>query len=344
VEGQTAPAEQAEPQGSAAPDSAASAPDFGSLFKAHVFKEAPQVAPQSEASSADQETSAADEQPDPDASEGTPGPGTDGTGDDPEPEGTTDQPKLSRAQRKALKAQGSAARPDGTDTSTTEPEASSDADPVRRVERVLEERLGRLETLLATPNPSQTDQSLDAASQAYAEMFGPDEEFERRAQIAIRPSGNQFLSADEALQTERWATNREVKAQVDRQYRTNLSAIVSGKAQQYGIDAQRVLSAPTFDATYDAFFEAGKKAGATEGESKVAERIGKLEAANRQLADELEALRQRAPASARRAIVGGSPTSSAGALVDRSQLSGRELLLRGLQPRLQPARPAGRDR
>lgn len=343
----TATAEQAEPQGSAAPASAASAEDFGALFKAHVFKQAPQsAATQSEVSSADREPSATDEQPATDASlAGTPEASEDGTGDEsetPEQQGTTDQPKLSRAQRKALK-QGQTAATVSTDTSAQAPPAD-DADPVQRVERVLNDRLGRLEALLAAPNPSQTDPNLAAASTQYAQTFGNDAEFQRRAEIAIRPSGDKFLSAPEALEMERWASNREVKNQIDQTYRGNLSAIVVKAAQAHGLDPNAVLSTPTFDDTYRVFYEHGKKAGAQEGTAAVSERISKLEATNRQLADENDALRQRAPAGARAVLKGGFPTGAAGALADKTGLSGRELMMRGLQPPQVVRRPSGSSR
>jgi hypothetical protein len=349
-------AEQAEPQGSAASEQAASAPDFGALFKAHVFKtEAPQGATQSEASSADPETSAADEQPGVDASQhGTPATSTDGDGTpaDATPQSAADQPKLSRSQRKALHQQsdpsGRAAQPATADTSAqTTPSPAPAADPVERVERAVTEGLSRLESLIRAPDPSQTDQSLDAASQAYRQTFGDDQEFGRRALIATRPSGDVYLSADEAAELERWSVNREVKQQIDGNYQRNLAATAIAKAQAHGIDPQSVLSTPQFADTYDVFLAHGKKLGAQEAQQASAARIAKLEAANRQLADENEALLSRAPASARPVLTGGlSASGRAASSADRQSMSGRDLLRRGVEAQTgsgAPRRPGGRS-
>lgn len=340
-------AEQAEPQGSAAPETAASEPDFGALFRAHVFKQAPpgMGTTQSGASSADLETSAADEQPVSDASlSGSPDTSEDGDGTpaDATQSTTTDHPRLSRSQRKALKQAGANGSTEATADTSAQPEPVTETDPVQRVERAVTDGLSRLESLIRGPSPAQSDPSQDASSKAYLATFGDDQEFARRALIATRPSSDVFLSAEEAAELERWSINREVKQQIDGNYQRNLAAVAVQKAQAHGIDPQTVLSRPQFADTYDVFVEHGKNLGRQEEKQASAERIARLEAANRQLADENEALTQRAPGTARAVLTGGvSSSGRAAALADRQSMTGRDLMRRGMET--SPARrPGGR--
>ncbi len=347
--------EQAEPQGSAAPERATSAPasgdngaatpaSFGSLFKAHVMERASRNGVRAAASSAERETSAADEQPapsDPDASR----PGAAAADVDAQA-ADTEQPKPSkpsRAERKAmhqgrLKAQEQPAT--AGDTPPADTSATDDGDPVvarvERVERTVAEGLQRLEGLLKTPTPAEADPSLDGESKAYREMFGDDAEFQRRAEIALHGSQrNQYLDVAEADELAVWASNRKAKdfaAQtVNRQYQANFSAMVLAAAQEFGVEAGAIQKPGT---TFRDIFASFVQRGRTERDAELAERdqrIAKLEAASRQLADENEALQMRLPASARPLLTGGAATSKrAAAIADRTRRSGRELMLAGL--------------
>lgn len=344
--------EQAEPQGSAAPARATSAPasgdngaatpaSFGSLFKAHVMERASRNGGRAAASSAERETSAADEQPapsDPDASR----PGAAAADVDAQA-ADTEQPKLSRSQRKALRQQaGQAQEQPATagDTPPADTSATDDGDPVvarvERVERTVAEGLQRLEGLLKTPTPAEADPSLDGESKAYREMFGDDAEFQRRAEIALHGSQrNQYLDVAEADELAVWASNRKAKdfaAQtVNRQYQSNFSAMVMAAAQEFGVEAGAIRKPGT---TFRDIFASFVQRGRTERDAELAERdqrIAKLEAASRQLADENEALQMRLPASARPLLTGGAATSKrAAAIADRTRQSGRELMLAGL--------------
>lgn len=335
---QVATVEPAVPQdGSAAPSSSPSAPDFGALYRAHVERRPPptstgtsEAASQSGVSKGDAESSAADEQQ---ASSTEPRAGatdTDGTGSSESPE--QQQEKLSRSQRKALRAQQSATeQPNaGADTSASEP----DADPVARVERALDTRLAKLESLLQQQAPpSDSDQ---AYATTYAEVFGDDAEYARRAQIAVaRPAD---LSIDEQDELAGWAQNRRAAELRDVTWKRNLSAVALSTADRSGMDPQAVVSAASPDAIFAAFIDHGRSLERADAEKRVAEitaRADKLEQANRLLADENEALTSRTPAGARRLVVGGisAVPSPDGPRIDREKANGRQLLAAGLERR-----------
>lgn len=362
--------EQAEPQGSAAPARDTSAPangdngaatpaSFGSLFRQHVLERAERHGARAGASSAERETRAADyEQPAPSNADAS-GPGSPGgDADERAADANTnaEQPKLSRAQRKALNAQRQAASEQPAaidppaDTSASEQAADPVVARVERVERTVAEGLQRLEGLLKSPTPAEADPSLDGDSKAYAEMFGDDAEFNRRAEIALHGSQrSQYLDVAEADELAVWASNRKAKEfatqTVNRQYQSNFSAMVMAAAQEFGIDAEAIQRpGTTFRDIFGAFVSRGEaKLGADLDAANA--KAARLEAANRQLADENEALQARLPASARSILAGGaSSTSRAAALADRARMTGREAMRAGLARQAQgrPARPGAR--
>lgn len=348
---QVATVEQAEPQtGSAAPGQDTSAPapgdsgeatppSFGTLYRQHVERrQHGNQGRRADASSAARETSAADEQP---VSAVSPAgiPDPDGTT---ESQPATEQPKLSRKERKALHA-AQPASTEGQPAADTSARPESGTDPVARVERAIDERLSKLETLLAPRQPaSESDQ---AYASAYAEAFGDDAEFARRAQIAISP--NNTLSFDEQEQLAGWAQNRKASELTDTKWKRNLSAAALSAAEAHGLDPQTVVAAASPADIFAAFVRHGESKGSTATDAKVAEasaRADKAEAANRLLADELEALRERLPAGARRLVVGGvsAVPSPDGPPIDRERASGRQLLAAGLSRQARQANGTSR--
>ena len=356
---------QAEPQGSAAGVQDTSAPasgdngaatpaSFGSLFKQHVLERAERNGVRVGVSSAATQSSAADEQPAPSSADAS-GPGASaGDADGRAPDAATTQRPLSRAERKALAQQKAAPQPESAPADPpADTSASEQADPVlarvERVEKSVTEGLQRLEGLLKSPSPAEADPSLDGESNAYREMFGDDDEFARRAQLALEPNSKTPLSYEEADELESWAKNRKARdfaaTRVNRQYQSNFSAMVTAAAAEFGIEAE-AISKPgtTFRDIFGAFVAKGEAKLAADL-SAATERLAKLEAANRQLADENEAMTARLPASARPVLAGGaSATSRAAAIADRARMSGRQLMHAGLAKASQGRRnrPAGR--
>lgn len=357
--------EQAEPQGSAAPARDTSAPasgdngaatpaSFGSLFRRHVVERADRNGHRAAASSAATETSAADEQPAPSGTDASrPGATVAGGDEQAAADAATPAAGLSRAQRKALAQQKAGAQPPVAET-PADTSATPPVDPVvarvERVEQTVTEGLQRLEGLLKSPTPAEADPSLDGESKAYRELFGDDDEFQRRADIALHGSQRgQYLDTVEADELASWAANRKARdfsaSRVNRQYQSNFSAMVTAAAAEFGIDPA-VLSKPgtTFRDIFGAFVAVGDPQ--TRADLQAAtEKAARLEAANRQLADENEALQRRLPASARSILTGGgSSTSRAAAIADRSRMTGREAMRAGLarQSQGRTNRPAGR--
>lgn len=330
---QVATVEQAAPQGSAAPASTDSAPDFGAAYKAHVFKTRTSTpATQPGASSGDAETSAADEQP---ASAAPPpagaAPDTDGTGtpEDTSPDTTAAEAgaqKLSRSQRKALKA---------TQDQPAVSEGDGPATDDHPVVRAVDERLSKLEALLTpAPAPSEDEQ---AYATTYAKTFGDDAEYFRRAQLAVSRSAD--LSLDEQDELERWAGNRYAAELKDVQWKRNLSVAALSAAEAAGLDPQTIVSAPSPAAIFAAFVERGKALAAADADARVVAadaRAKKLEDANRLLADEAEALRDQLPAGARRYVAGAvsAVPSASGPPIDRQKASARQLLAAGLNAQI----------
>lgn len=321
---QVATVEPAVPQtGSAAPESPASAPDFGAQYKAHVFKTRPSLpATQPEASSGNGETSAADEQQASDVAQ-VGNPDTDGDGSPEAATQTSEQQKLSRSQRKALKqqAQGSDA-PASADTSA-QPAVSADADPLVRVERELAEVKSLLQPQ-APPTPQEQEYST-----LYAQTFGDDTEYARRAQIAIAQPAE--LSIQEQDELAVWAQNRKAAELTDVRWKRNLSAAALSAAEAHGLDPQTIVAAASPRDIFAAFVKRGE-ALADARVAEVTARADKLESANRLLADEIEALRGQVPAGARRLVVGGvsAVPSVNGPPIDRNKASGKQLMAAGL--------------
>lgn len=343
---QVATVEPAVPQtGSAAPESPASAPDFGAQYKAHVFKTRPTLpAAQPGASSGNGETSAADEQQASDAAQAGI-PDTDGDGS---PEAATQtseqQQKLSRSQRKALKAAQSGETPTSADTSASPPAPDTASDPVTRVERVLNDRLAKLETLLQPQAPPTLPEQ--EYSTLYSQTFGDDAEYARRAQIAISQPAE--LSIQEQDELAVWATNRKAAELTDVKWKRNFSAAALSAAEAHGLDPQTVVSAASPRDIFAAFVERGKAMASSDSDARVAEvtaRADKLESANRLLADEVEALRGQVPAGARRLVVGGvsAVPSPDGPPIDRQKASGRQLLAAGIARQTRAANGTRRD-
>ena len=340
---QVATVEPAVPQtGSAAPESPASEPSFGSLFKARVFKTPPpqQQATQPGPSSGTVETSAADEQQASDAaSNGIPD--TDGDGSSEAATSTSEQQqKLSRSQRKALKAsQASDAAPASADTSA-QPAPSEGSDPLSRVERELAE----VKSLLR-PQAPPTPQEQEYAT-AYSQTFGDDAEYARRAQIAISQPAE--LSIQEQDELAQWATNRKAAELTDVKWKRNFSDAAMRAAEAHGMDPQTLVTAASPRDIFGAFVERGKALASSDADARVAEvtaRADKLESANRLLADEIEALREQLPAGARRLVVGGvsAQPSVDGPPIDRQKASGRQLLAAGLNRQMRAANGTRRD-
>lgn len=363
---ETATVEQAEPQGSAAPTQDTSAPasgtpspasgeSFGSLFR--QFAERKSLS-RAGVSSAEQESSATDEQPAPSSRTASrPGAataGADGTASvDAEPSSPTTQPRLSRAQRRAQYTgqQGEPSPADASQTDTAgsgqsaqqpagEPTAEPSTDDpivarVAQVEKTVTEGMARLEGLLKSPSPAEADTSLDPESATYARTFGDDAEFKRRADLALKPNAAEPLSYQEAEELEVWANNREVRelaaTRVNRQYQSNFSAMVLAAAEEFGIDASAIQKpGTTFRDIFGAFVSQGETRKSAETVA-AQERIAKLEAANRLLADEIDAVNKRVPGASRSILAGGASASSrAAALADRSKQNGLQTMRNGL--------------
>jgi hypothetical protein len=330
--------EPAVPQGSAAPGQDTSAPaagdaapasaeSFGTVYRQHVTRRALRQAGRAGASSAGTGTSATDEQPAP----GTAAASRPGAEDDPGDGGdpASAPPSLTRRERKAL-ATGQAG-PDGSPDPSDDPIVAR----VDQVERTVTDGLSRLEGLLRPQTPGS--QEPDAGTAAYRRMFGDDAEFERRAQVALHGSQTgQYLSVAEGDELAKWASNREAREFSTRQQQTAFSSLLLQGAEELGVDPA-LLRKPgtTFRQIFDAFGRA-----AVGGELTTAtERIAKLEAANRQLADENEALAARLPAGARSLLAGGQgAVSRSTALADRTRMSGRQLMAAGLERQATPGR------
>ena len=360
MEGTAATVEQAEPQGSAAQGQDTSAPasgdngaatpeSFGSIYKQHVTERGARIA-RASASSADRETSAQTEQPAPSSvSASRPGAGA-SDGDDTAGGGAgspagTDQPSLTRAQRKALRTgQQSDGQPsEATTGSNTSPASAGDDndDPVvarvAQVEQKVTEGLSRLEGLLKPAAPgAAADPSQDGEATAHRDLFGDDAEFARRADIALHGSQrNQFLDQNETDELAVWASNRKARdfsaGRINQQYQSNFSAMVLAAAGEFGLDAASIQKpGTTFRDIFGAFVSQGETKRAAEV-TAATEKAAKLEAANRLLADENEALRSQLPASARSVLRGGDAAVSRSAqLADRSKMNGRQLMAAGL--------------
>ena len=112
-------------------------------------------------------------------------------------------------------------------------------------------------------------------------------------------------------------------------------------AEAFGIDVQAIQKpGATLRDVFGAFVSHGAKAAEAANE-----KAAKLEAANRLLADENEALRRQAPASARSVLNGGaSAASRAASLQDRTTMNGRQAMRAGLakQANGRPNRPGAR--
>lgn len=343
--------EQAEPQGSAAPvqdtstpasgDAGAATPEsFGSLYRQRVLERAARMGDRAGVSSAARETSAADEQPAPNSADVSRPGASDTSGDA--------TAGLTRAQRKALKTGQEAAPTEAA--AATDASASESDDPivsrVASVERTVTEGLSRLEGLLKAPSPAEADPSLDGESKAYRARYGDDEEFDRRARIALSGSATgEYLDATESDELSRWALRREGRDEGRGQYQQAWSSLVLQAADAFGVPSE-TISRPgaTLRDVFSAFVEHGATKHAPDL-TAATEKISSLEAANRLLADENEALQQRLPASARAVLTGGTGASSrAAALADRSRMNGRQLMQAGLerQQNGRPQRPGAR--
>lgn len=289
---------------------------------------------QHEASSTDAEASAISEQPAADASSETPAASPDGT--------QTEQPKLTRAQRRALKQQS--ADTTAGDSTVDAQDDPDDDDVIARVERV-DEKLARLEALM-TPQ-TQPPPDVQEYANTYAETFGDDDEFARRAEIALRDRTALSIADENELSV--WAANRKAANVTDVKWKRNLSTAALSTASTLGLDPASLLAAPTPAAIFSAFYDAGKSAGSSESgstnsarEAELTARIEKLERTSRLVADENEVLQERAPAATRGPINGGlSGTTSNGSRLDPNTASSRDLIAAGLaKRRLSAARGA----
>lgn len=188
---------------------------------------------------------------------------------------------------------------------------------------------------MRAPSPAQSDATLDPESKAYLSKFGDDAEFRRRANLALKPNAAEPLSYQDAEELETWANNREVRdlasARVNRQYQSNFSAMVMAAADEFGISAEAITKpGTTFRDIFNAFVSQGETRKSAET-AAAHDRITKLEAANRQLADENEALLRRVPGASRPILTGGASSSSrAAAIADRSRMNGLQAMRAGL--------------
>lgn len=356
----TATVEQAEPQGSAAPGQDTSAPangdngqaspaSFGAIYRQHVMDRGARIA-RAGVSSADREPSATDEQPAASpASASRPGAGTTGVdgpaGVEADSPASPDQPRLTRAQRKALRSgQPAGDAPPEAATAGTSAPADDDDDPViarvGEIEQKVTEGLSRLEGLIrpqqAAPEASPDDED--------AVLFGADDEFSRRAEIALHGSQRgQYLTTEEQDELAVWASNRKARdrtaGRVSLQERSQFSAAILAAAEEFGIDTAALQKPGT---TLRDVFGAFVSQGATKQGAELTaanEKIAKLEQANRLLADENEALQGRAPGSGRSVLRGGDAAQSRAAhLADRSRMNARQLMESGLRQQMQGRR------
>lgn len=352
----------AEPQGTIGADQDTSAPangdngaatpaSFGSLYRAHVLNRAQAAADRAGVSSAGTATTTPDEQPAPsDRAVSRPGAVTSDGDDSAAVESDVSaagQPqKLSRAQRKAAyqatNGTGATAPETATDDTATAPVAD-DPDPVvarvEQVEKTVSEGLSRIEGLIR-PQPDPASAPPDEETVLY----GPDAEYLRREEISLRGSTRgQYLDPSEADEFAIWSSNRKVRdrtsAQINQGWQEQTSALFLGAAEAFGVDAEAIQKPGTtlrdIFAAFVASGEAKKDAELTAANEKVA----KLEAANKLLADENEAMQQRLPATARTVLSGGAGASTRGAaLADRSRMTGRQLMGSGLSTQMQGRR------
>lgn len=365
----TATVEQAEPQGSAAPGVAATAPDTSpspspqrsasALSRMRNAVEARTGQSAAQAAATSQETSAADEQP---ASPSSPARDTEAreTGSA-QPSDSTQQPKLSRAERKALKTAQPDAAPaappapappavtSGTAPAQQEATPAPPTDPIERVERTLSDAIARIEARL--PAPEQSAPAAPAQSAEDTAYFGDDAEFVRRATIATRPNQTgEWLTPEQANELEVWSLRREARERTsqsaEQAYKVAQSQIVLGAAEAHGIDQQALYSAPSMRAIYDTFVDRGRalerEAVSAELATSAAENA-RLKQINQQLSDDLEALENRLPGFARPLLSGGmSGNARAAQIADLARLSGRERMRIGLSSPPRKARPGAR--
>ena len=355
----TATVEQAEPQGSAAPDAAASAPERSpsasspspadrssrDLLRSGIEARS---AKRPGASSATQETSAADEQP---ASESSPARGGEASETGADQPTDPQQLRLSRSERKALKtatnaAPATPARP-SADTSGTAPSAQPPSDPIERVERSLADAVARIEARL----PAQADPAVPSQANDNDDYYGDDARFIRLATIATRPgTTGEYLSNEDASWLEEKSLRRETRdrtrLETEQTYRVNQSQIAFAAADAHGIDRQSLLSAPSMQAIYDRFVDQGRALEREAHSAKTAEsakEIERLKGVNQQLADEVEAYERRLPGFARPLVGGGtSGTARAAQIADRRGMSGTQLIRSGLAKGPTKSRPGAR--
>ena len=304
-------------------------------------------------SSADRETSAADEQPAPsDASASRPGAGVstaDGTAPSGADSSATPQ-KLSRAERKAQYTgqppASTGSVPADTAAPTAEPAGTVSDDPVAaRVAEAVKPLVDRLEGLLK-PAEQQTNASAPESpeAQTYRDLFGDDQEYERRREVSERGSlRGQYLDPTESDELALWSSNRKARdfqaGVTNRQYQAQYSAVTLAAAGEFGIPVEKV-SAPgtTFRDIYQAFVDHGASQKAAELDAERAAHA-QTKTAMQQMADENEALKKRLPASAMSVLRGGaSEGARAAALLDRTRMTGRQQMAAGLAQREQSGR------
>lgn len=226
---------------------------------------------------------------------------------------------------------------------------------IRRAITPLADKVNQLaSTVTSSPAPQQAAAQADL-TRTYMELFGDDAEFNRRADAKVKGTAPLTLIEDEELGT--WAQNRTARDFQSRLIQRDVSAVALGVAGTRGVDAQAITAAPSLTAVFDAFYTAGQQSGESAGKASVstgqsrqlqealaavevvkretAAQISQLNATNEQLkttntqiSDELEALRQRAPAMARQPISGGlsALTTGVGAPLDAQSQTGRQML------------------
>ncbi len=354
--------EQAEPQGAAASgqvtsaqadgDNGAATPaSFGSQFRAHVVHRAQAAASRARASSADPGASSTDEQPAPfDDDASRPGSSPEGVDAraDADPSAAPEQPKLTRSQRKALKTnqpppEGAPAAATG-DTSAQDDDHDPVAARVEQIEKTVTEGFSRMEGLIRPKEETAPGEPDDDAR-----LYGPDEEFARRVDLALKPIDQNTLSVDESEELERWVANRKVRAKAWAEFgpahQAQFSAMFRAAAEEFGVSTEAIANpSATVRDLFAAFVDHGSSSVGTELHAAKA-RIAELEAANKLLADESEATQQRMPALARTTLRGGeAAVSRATQLADRSRMSGRQLMGQGISKQMtgRKGRPGAR--
>lgn len=356
--------EQAEPQGSAAPDVAASAPprdarpqkpspaDTSSRDLLRRGLEA-RSASRNGASSATQETSAADEQP---ASSTSPARDAEASKTGTDQPTDPQQPRLSRAERKALKTAQPEPAPATPATASADTSASPTApapeDRIERVERTLTDALSRIESRLPAPAEPSAQPAAPAQSQEDIDYYGDDAEYIRLANIALRPgTTGEFLDNENSAKLETWTLRRETRDRTNQSaaqvYSLNQSNIALAAAEAHGIDSQSLYSAPSMRAIYDTFVERGRaieREAAAAREAESAKEIDRLKGVNQQLADELEGYENRAPGLARSLVGGGMSAYTRGSqIADRAHMSGSQHIRAALAAGPSKSRPGNRS-